>query len=251
MRNDKMSKAFDPIIAVTGVTGTLGQAVAAALRSTGWRVEGCSFHGSRSGGVPAVDVRDEFLVRTWLASLAAKAGLKALVTCAGVAAVRPALEQSVPDFLRVLSTNVTGTWLCAREAAGLGCERIVTVSSVLGGWPLGYPDRAAYIASKAAVAGLTRALAVEFAPRGVAVNCVAPGHFSLMASKASGLLEGALAKSPTGRLVTPEEVAEVVAWLAVGAPLQLTGAVIPIDGAYTLSQYPLPRWWGEMEGGGS
>lgn len=233
-------------VAVTGITGTLGRALWPLLTERGYAVAGCSLHETDEWGVVTADVRDPFAVERWFNSLAeAGMNLYALVTCAGVATVEPLLEQGPSSFARVMDTNVNGTWHCVKEAVRHGVKRIVTVSSILGGAPIGYPDRAAYTASKAAVAGLTRALAVELAPRGVTVNCVVPGHFSLMASKAKGLLEGALGRSPQGRLVTPEEVAEVIAWLVAEAPGAVNGAVLTVDGGYSLSAYPVARWWEE------
>lgn len=228
---------------ITGITGMLGRAVVQSLGND-CSIIGCSLHGSDEWDVAEVDVTNPQSVGVWFDALARqKVDIHALVTCAGIAAVAPITEQKPTDFQKVIDTNVLGTWLCIREAVKHGVKRIVTVSSLLGGAPIGYPDRAAYITSKAAVAGMTRALAVELAPQGIAVNCVAPGHFSLMASKAKGLLEGALGRSPMGRLVTPEEVADVIAWLVTDAPMSLTGEVIVVDGAYSVGAYPVARWW--------
>jgi len=230
------------VIAITGATGTLGYEVIRRLWCDGRPVKGMSLHGDEACKFYAGDVTDPADVLAWFGLLAhdyPDQPLRALITCAGVAGVSPILDQTVEEFRRILDVNVTGTWLCIREALRLGVRRIITVSSLLGGVPIGYPDRAAYIASKAAVAGMTRALAVELAPRGIAVNCVAPGHFSLMASKAKGLLEAALAKQPMGCLVTPGEVADVICYLATTAPISLTGQVIVVDGGYTVNGWPM------------
>lgn len=236
------------VVAITGSTGTLGRAVTERVQHNvrGYPVVGCSRHRKDFGdmhGVAKADVTSPIEVAAWFDKCAKRyKPLRALITCAGIAAVESIEAQSPTDFLDVLHTNVYGTWLCIQNALRVGVERIVTVGSVLGSTPLSYPDRAAYITSKAAVVGLTRALAVELAPRGIPVNCVAPGHFSLMASKAKGLLEGAQGRSPMG-LVMPGEVAEVIAWLVADAPVQLTGQVITVDGSYSISGYPVARWW--------
>jgi NAD(P)-dependent dehydrogenase (short-subunit alcohol dehydrogenase family) len=233
-------------VAVTGITGTLGRALWPLLAERGYKVVGCSLREVDEYGVVAVDVRDPFAVGQWFNSLAlAGVNLHALVTCAGVAWISPLVKQDHSSFHHVMKTNVNGTWYCVKEAVRHGVKRIVTVSSILGGAPIGYPDRCAYTTSKAAVVGLTRALAVELAPQGVTVNCVVPGHFSLMASKAKGLLEGALGRSPQGQLVTAEEVAQVIAWLVAEAPAAVNGAVLTVDGGYSLAAYPVARWWEE------
>ena len=243
---EKKQMDYNPTVIITGITGTLGRAVTQALH--GWSVIGCSLHGNRDSITATVDVTNPQAVGVWFDTLARqKVNIHALVTCAGIAAVAPITQQKPIDFKHILDTNVTGTWLCIREAVKHGVKRIVTVSSLLGGAPIGYPDRAAYITSKAAVAGMTRALAVELAPQGIAVNCVAPGHYTLMASKAAGLLEGALGRSPMGRLVTPEEVAEVITWLVTDAPECLTGEILVVDGAYSIGAYPVARWWEDGE----
>lgn len=221
-------------VVVTGATGTLGRWLEGVIRPAA-DFTGCSGRGEIDW--PAVDVRNEKHVAAWMDSLDTPPD--ALVACAGICRVEPSLEQPIGDFREVLDVNVTGTFICAREAVRRGCERIVMVSSILGGTEVAYPDRAAYTASKAAVVGLTRALAVEWAPLGVKVNCVVPGHFSLMASKVKGLLEGVEAKQPLGKLVTAEEVARVIAWLVMDAPDSLTGATIVVDGGYSLSGWPL------------
>jgi len=217
---------------VTGHEGTLGRAVTERLEAQGVDVCGVS----RSSGT---DVRnEEALERNYPDHVGA------VVTCAGKCIVKPLDEMTIIDWHQVNDINVMGTLLAVRKGVQRGAKRIVTVGSLLGSFPMAYPDRTAYITSKAAVAGLTRALAVELAPEGVSVNCVAPGHFTLMANKGSGLLEGVQAHSPGG-LVSAGDAASVIAWLVTDAPAALTGQVIVVDGGYTLSQYPEPRWWND------
>lgn len=223
-------------VVITGDRGKLGRCVVDRVQSArGWRVVGLS---RRS----RCDVRDYAQVKGAVGSALDGDRANALVACAGICRVSPIEEMRPETFMEVMAVNVTGTYNAVKACLDYGLERVVTIGSLLGSFPMGYPDRSAYIASKAAVAGLTRALAVELAPRGVSVNCVAPAHFSLMAAKGSGLLEGALDKSPMG-LITPEEVADVIEWLVCDAPPRLTGQVIVVDGAYTLNQFPVRDWW--------
>jgi len=237
-------------VAITGVTGTLGSAVARRFCVTqifdmdaskwqgAWSVYGCA----RETDAPFeydVDVSLWQYVNRWFDTIG---NVDALVTCAGVSEVASIEQQDSFSWRRVLDINLNGTWNCIKEAVVHGATRIVTVASIHGGTPTSYPNRAAYTASKAGVVGLTRALAVELAPQGIAVNCVSPGHLpALMPGTGAGqkLLDAASARTPAGRLVTPEEVAEVVYWLCDGAPMTMTGQVLTISGGYELNTWPM------------
>lgn len=238
-------------VAITGVTGTLGSAVArtfntvrfGALSSThDWQIHGCGRSSLDKYGkvkYTEVDVTSYRNVQYWFHEMGT---VDALVTCAGVSDVASFLEQDWIDWRYVIEVNLTGTRHCIQEAVRCGATRIVTVASIHGGTPTSYPNRAAYTASKAGVVGLTRALAVELAPRGIAINAVAPGHLPvLMPGTSSGqeLLDAAAARTPAGWLATPEEVADVVYWLCSDAPVTMTGQVLVVDGGFTLSSWPL------------
>jgi len=215
-------------VAITGATGTLGKAC--------WK----RFDGSWAvkAGSSTWDVSNELALKRWMGNIS----FDALVTCAGVSLVKPSLDLTADEWRHVIDVNLTGTFLSVREAVKRGATRIVTIGSIHGSTPTSYPQRAAYTASKAGVVGLTQALAVELASQGVAVNCVAPGHLPvLMDGTGAGaeLLEAARAKTPTGKLVTPQEVAEVIYWLCNDAPLGLTGQVLTIDGGFTMATFPL------------
>lgn len=134
------------------------------------------------------------------------------------------------DWQSVLDTNLTGALnVCRAASAHLGeGGAIVNVGAVVGF--RGFPGDAAYASSKAGLAGLTRALSIELAGRGVTVNMVIPG---LVLTEMTGALsEKALASMrnmiPMGRYGEPEEIAEVIAWVA--ASRYMTGAFVPADG---------------------
>lgn len=246
---EKEKRDMTKTVAITGATGTLGQAVINR------------FYGNSSTGLPdnyicvtarnikknyfgfctcvSLDVTDERAVRGFFSSIDP---VDILVTCAGVSLVKPSLELIAEEWRYVIDVNLTGTFLSIREAVKHGATRIVTIGSIHGSTPTSYPQRAAYTASKAGVVGLTQALAVELAPQGVAINCVAPGHLPvLMDGTGAGneLLEAARARTPTGRLTTPEEVAEVIYWLCNDAPMNLTGQVIAVSGGFELNTWPI------------
>lgn len=240
-------------VVVTGATGTLGRAVIQRFIEDKvifgnvdyWSIQACAksdkivYNNVYPCFYQSVDVTDESQVEQYFADIGP---LDALITCAGISLVKPALDLTLQDWQSVIDVNLTGTFLCAREAIKHGCKRIVTIGSIHGCTPTSYPMRAAYTASKAAVTGLTIALAVEFAPMGVSVNCVAPGHLpALMDGTGAGqaLLDAAKGRTPTGSLATPEDIAEIVFWLCDGAPMAMTGQVIVCDGGFTLDTFPL------------
>ena len=235
-----MSKA----LALTGATGTLGRAVMARFESgPEWSVEGCSLNGDAAMMVSAIDVTSASELGDWFGHVLPRC--HAVVTCAGLSLVRGVDEMSVTKWSELLAVNLTGTMLAVRAALRNdkgSLRRIVTVGSIHGCTPTSYPYRAAYTASKGGVKALTEALAVELAPRGIAVNCVAPGHLPMLmdgTGAGSELLEAARARTPLGRLTTPDEVAEVIWWLCNDAPGSLTGQTLVVDGGFTLNTWPV------------
>ncbi|HEX6359558.1 SDR family NAD(P)-dependent oxidoreductase [Actinophytocola sp.] len=138
---------------------------------------------------------------------------------------------------RVLDANLTAAFhLCRLIAPGMasrGYGRIVTVSSVTGPH-VSLPGVAAYSAAKAGVDGLTRALALEVAARGVTVNSVAPGFIDTAMMTVSD--REAAARTPIGRPGTGDEVAELIAFLATPAASYITGQSLVIDGGNTVQE---------------
>ncbi len=144
---------------------------------------------------------------------------------------------------RVLSINLTGVWLCMKyeipPMLQQGQGAIVNTASVLG--LVAFANTPAYTASKHGVLGLTKVAAVEYATRGLRVNAVCPGIIETPMVMERGLRAGAdravyeqlAALHPMNRLGRPEEVAEAVVWLCSGAASFITGAVLPVDGAFT------------------
>ena len=159
-----------------------------------------------------------------------------LVNNAGITAHVNLVDLDEAEWDRVFDTNVRGMYLCSREAGRRFAEaksgRAINVASVFG--LLGRPGFSAYCASKGAVINFTRAVAAEWARFGAQMNAVAPGYFATDINAEMRANEAALAKVvrriPAYRMGTPEELANIVAYLALQAPDFLTGQTIAIDG---------------------
>ena len=141
------------------------------------------------------------------------------------------------DFDLVIETNLRGTYLTCRAFAAVARTRghggrIVAISSQMG--TVGYPGRAAYCASKHAVNGLVRALAVEWAPVGIAVNAVAPTFVDTPLTRPmladDEFRAEVLRRLPIGRIGTPEEIAAAVLFMASAEASFVTGANLAVSG---------------------
>jgi NAD(P)-dependent dehydrogenase (short-subunit alcohol dehydrogenase family) len=168
----------------------------------------------------------------------AMADLDVLVNCAGIGSTTNAPETTLDVWENVFAVNARGTFLCCKYAipgmAARGGGSIVNIASVAG--LVGLRNRAAYCASKGAVISLTRALAVDHVADGVRVNAVAPGTVDSpwvrrLVEDVGESLDVLRARQPMGRLGTPEEIADAVAYLA--AAEFVTGSVLVIDGGLT------------------
>jgi NAD(P)-dependent dehydrogenase (short-subunit alcohol dehydrogenase family) len=163
-----------------------------------------------------------------------------LVCAAGVTTRTPTLEMSDAAWQRIIETNLTGTLHACRVFAqpmiAHGAGRIINIASLSSF--LGFFEVAAYTASKSAVAGLTRALAVEWAPRGVTVNAVVPGVFKTDLNRA--LLESPrgqelLLRTPMKRFGQLEELVGATVFLASDASSFVTGQLLVVDGGFLAS----------------
>lgn len=169
-------------------------------------------------------------------------GLDIFINNAASGFNRPAMQQKVTGWDHTINVNARALLFAAQRAVPLMQKRgegwIVSISSPGGSRVL--PDYIAVGASKAALESLTRYLAVELAPMNIHVNAVAPGivltdalqHFAALGDPA--VIPTAIKNTPAGRLVTPEDVAGVVAFLCAPAAGMIRGQVIVIDGGYTL-----------------
>jgi ketoreductase len=246
---------------VTGGGRGIGRAIALALGGPGTLVGVAGRTRSQLDGVAReleakggrglaldMDVTSESSVAGATDQLRAAAShVDVLVNNAGAGGGEPVAGSDVARWRRTIDTNLVGTYLVTRAvlpAMGLG-GRIVNLSSVLGRF--GVPGYTAYCASKHAVIGFTRALALELAPQQITVNAICPGWVETeMAEQgmragaaASGVTfeqfrEGALGRVPIKRIIQPEEVADLVAFLASPSASAITGQTYNICGGQTM-----------------
>ena len=237
---------------VVGGAGGIGRAIAHRLADEGARVAIADLNlaGARAiaaevGGLASgIDVTDEASVREALGRVAHEAGpFSAVVSTAGYLPAASLEHTTLEDWERSLAVNATGAFLVAKHAVPVLRERgggaILLFSSTSG--ISGAPGEAAYAAAKAAVIGLTRVAAAEFAEHGIRVNCLCPGWvdtpFNDPVWEFLGGREAAepaeLAAVPLGRQGRPEEIAATAAFLLSDDASYITGVSYEVDGGVT------------------
>ncbi|MDP6654390.1 MAG: SDR family NAD(P)-dependent oxidoreductase [Gammaproteobacteria bacterium] len=232
--------ATNEVWVVTGASRGIGFAIAQRVAASGDAVallaRGDSVHaaaqslGERALGLQ-VDITEETAVAEAINAVAQHFGcVTRLINNAGLHRGGRLGKLEVSDWQAVLKTNLEGTMLMARACeSGMSAGSSITNIGAVVGFR-GFPGDAAYAASKAGLAGLTQALAIEFAPRDINVNLVIPGL--VMTEMTEGLSEKALAALirmvPKGRCAEPDEIAEVVEWVARAR--YMTGALVSVDG---------------------
>ncbi|HEX6262964.1 MAG TPA: 3-oxoacyl-ACP reductase family protein [Actinomycetota bacterium] len=240
------------IALVTGAGGGLGRAAALELAGRGMAVacayatndagakETAELIEERGGAAQAfgADVADEAQVRNLFAEVKEWRGAPlVLVANAGVRRDGPTVKYPLEQWQRTLDVNLTGVFLCVREALrGMQLARwgrVILVSSAAG--LRGNPGQASYSASKAGVLGLTRSLSREVGARGITVNAVAPGYVetAIVAEMTEAARERMMGLIATGRPGRPEEIAAAIGFLASEEASYVTGAVLPVDGGMT------------------
>ena len=216
---------------IVGVSAALEESGSAVAR----QVEGCgrSFHGYR------VDLADRTAVRALTARLEDDIGpIDILVNNAGTIRRAPAADYTDADWDHVLEVDLTAPFILARDLGrrmlDRGHGKIIFTASLLsfqGGITI-----PAYTAAKSGIAGITRALANEWAGRGVNVNAVAPGYIATDNTRAlrddPDRNAGILARIPAGRWGDPDDLAGAVVFLASSASDYVNGTVLPVDGGW-------------------
>jgi 3-oxoacyl-[acyl-carrier protein] reductase len=233
---------------VTGASQGIGRATALALAQAGARVAAAARNAGKLAEVVAaiaaaggeaiavsMDVADAEQVKAGFRQTSEKFGkLDILVNNAAITRDGLAVRMKAEDWEAVLRTNLTGAHFCAQQAMSLMMRarygRIINVTSVVA--ETGNPGQVNYVAAKAGLIGLTRALAVEIASRNITVNAVAPGFIvsPMTDPLPQEVKNGLVARVPLGRMGTDAEVAAAIVFLASEEASYITGAVLDVNG---------------------
>jgi NAD(P)-dependent dehydrogenase (short-subunit alcohol dehydrogenase family) len=236
---------------VTGAAAGIGRATAELFAREGARVTVADRDGEGARAVAQglgeaglglmVDVAAEAEVRAMVERTMERFGrVDVLVNNAGYGLIGTVATTSEADWDALMAVNVKGVFLCSKHAIPVmerqgGGVIIHTASNVAS---VGIKDRAAYVASKGAVAALTRAMAIDHAAANIRVNCVAPGpiassYFEKMKAQVEDPVafeKGLAARQPINRMGQPEEIATMMLWLASDESSFATGATFTVDG---------------------
>jgi NAD(P)-dependent dehydrogenase (short-subunit alcohol dehydrogenase family) len=160
-----------------------------------------------------------------------------LVNNAGINMKKEFLEVTDEDFQKILQTNVSAVFALSREVVKFMVENnagsIINISSMASQY--GIPKVIAYTASKSAIEGMTKAMAVELSPKGIRINCIAPGFIATDMSAAAlnndpERKQKVMSRTPMGALGKPADIGDAALFLASDSSKYITGVVLPVDG---------------------
>jgi NAD(P)-dependent dehydrogenase (short-subunit alcohol dehydrogenase family) len=244
------------VAVVTGAASGMGSAISRHLADRGHRVALLDLDadtvqqtadtlaaGGASTLAAPVDVSDRAAVDDALQKVRSEFGpVEIMVTSAGIDAFVPFTEMTVDAWDRMIAVNLTGTFHCLQAAIpdmlDAGWGRIVTISSSSA--QSGAARMAHYVASKGGVVGLTKALALEFAPHGITVNSIPPGFIDTpMARRAEARgdlpsIDAVAQRTPVRRAGTPDDIAAACAFLCSDEAGYITGQLIGVNGGWYL-----------------
>ena len=246
------------VAVITGGAVGLGLAMGTALARQGARVlladinEGAtesSVNGLVAQGLAVAgvrsDVTDDADVAAMIETARDRFGpVDILVNNAGMAVNMPSLELTMETWQRGLDVMLTGAWRCTRtvlpEMIGRGRGAVLNISSLYGYRPA--PERLAYCVAKAGIKALTEALAMEFAPKGLRINGIAPGYAKtdlVAALVARGRLdeEALKRRTPSGRIASVNDIAKLALFLLSDQSAHINGQVVLCDGGWTVWNY--------------
>ena len=250
MKNDAKHELTGKTALITGASKGLGKAMALSLAGAGASIALVSRDAEKLGEVKreieqaggsaevfTADVSDEQSVNRLQAELSGKK-VQILINNAGINIRKQLHEFSLEEWQRVVNTNLTSVFLLCRAFVpamkGTGYGRIISMTSIMSHVSL--PGRSAYSASKAALLGLIRALALELAPDGITVNGISPGPFAtemnLPVMQNPEVNAQFVANIPLGRWGNVEEIGSLARYLCSGAAGFITGTDIVIDGGW-------------------
>lgn len=253
------AELHDRIVLITGAASGIGEGIVAAFLAEGARVIGADL--AYRDAVPTeagprhwtarLDVTDRVAADELVAQIGAAIGtVDVVVTAAGTSTMGFAIETTEPDWDRNLDVNAKGSFFVAiavarRLVAEGRTGRVIFISSQAG--KNGYRGMAAYVASKHAVLGVTKTMAVELAPRGITVNAICPGIIETPMKHRERIEGGALrgmtaeevaaedrSQVPLGRTGTPQDVAGVALFLASDLAGYMTGQGLNVTGGMTM-----------------
>ena len=245
----------DKIAIITGARRGMGRTHALALAKEGAKVvvsdislEGCQkvVDEIKNSGGEAIAVKCDVTKKQEIEDMVKQTlnkfkKIDILVNNAGILQFKPFLELTEEDWDKMLAVNLRGYFLCsqacAKEMVKQKSGAIVNISSIaMGQVGVGFSQITHYCAAKGGITAMTEAMALELSPFNIRVNTIAPGAIDTPMSVATKqdpkVLEGALARIPMHRMGNPEEVSNVVVFLASDKSSYMTGSVVVVDGGY-------------------